>query len=100
MPHWIIRHTRGMYIEIIPTSAEARRSDPNMADELRRALAILRLRQVKERTGRSRSSIYADVKAGLFPEPINIGPRAVGWIEGEIDDWLAEKINSSRTRAT
>jgi prophage regulatory protein len=70
-----------------------------MAVQLRKALAILRLRQVKERTGRSRSSIYADVKAGRFPRPINIGPRAVGWVEDEIDDWLADRVNSSRARA-
>jgi hypothetical protein len=33
-------------------------------------LAILRLTQVKARTGRSRSSIYADIKAGRFVAPI------------------------------
>jgi prophage regulatory protein len=60
------------------------------------SLAILRLTQVKARTGRSRSSIYADIKAGRFIAPINIGPRAVGWLAHEIDEWIAARIAESR----
>jgi prophage regulatory protein len=59
-------------------------------------LVILRLTQVKARTGRSRSSIYADIKAGRFVAPINIGPRAVGWLAHEIDAWIAARIAESR----
>ena len=33
----------------------------------------------------SRSTLYADVKSGHFPPPINLGPRSVAWIEEEID---------------
>ncbi len=53
---------------------------------------ILRLPEVRQRTGRSRSRIYADVQAGTFPKPINIGPRAIGWIQSEVDDWIAARI--------
>lgn len=60
-----------------------------------KSLAILRLPQVKARTGRSRSSIYADIKAGRFVAPISIGPRAVGWLEHEIDAWLEARIAAS-----
>ena len=65
--------------------------------ELREALAILRLKQVIARVGRSRSSIYADVKAGAFPSPIRIGPRSVGWLDHEVSDWLARQVAQSRT---
>src|SRR5919198_2908625 len=70
--------------------AKVRRGVPKMSD------AILRLPAVKVRTGRSRSSIYADVQAGLFPAPIKIGPRAVGWLESEVEAWLAQQIELSR----
>ena len=50
-----------------------------------RPLAILRLPEVKARTGRSRSSIYADIKVGRFVSPISIGRRSVGWLAHEID---------------
>jgi prophage regulatory protein len=67
-----------------------------MANQLKQVLAIIRLTQVKARTGRSRSSIYADVKAGKFPAPISIGARAVGWLDSEIDAWIADCVANSR----
>ncbi len=57
---------------------------------------ILRLPAVKQRTGLSRSKIYCDVARGVFPRPISLGPRAVGWLASEISAWLAERIEVSR----
>lgn len=57
---------------------------------------ILRLPRVKDRTGLSRSSIYLKISQGLFPKPISLGARAVGWVESDIDQWLSEQIESSR----
>ena len=59
-------------------------------------ITILRLPQVLDRTGLSRSSIYAKVSAGDFPEPISLGARAVGWIEDEVLSWLTERVEVSR----
>lgn len=56
------------------------------------ATAILRLPDVKTRTGLSRSTIYFRVSQGLFPSPISLGARAVGWVEGEIQDWIETRI--------
>jgi prophage regulatory protein len=50
---------------------------------------LLRLDAVKELTGLSRSTIYADPD---FPKPVKIGVRAVAWVEQEISDWIAERI--------
>ncbi len=63
------------------------------------AQAILRLPHVKIRTGLSRSTIYLRVSEGTFPKPITLGPRAVGWIEAEISDWIARRIALSRKAA-
>ena len=52
---------------------------------------ILRLPQVKARTGLSRTSIYLRVKAGTFPAPISLGDRAVGWLDSSIDRWITER---------
>jgi prophage regulatory protein len=60
------------------------------------AITILRLPTVKSRTGLSRSSIYRFISKGLFPKPIYIGERAVGWNDLEIEEWLASKIEKSR----
>lgn len=57
---------------------------------------ILRLPTVKARTGLSRSTIYLRISEDTFPAPISLGSRAVGWIEAEVNDWLAQRIEASR----
>jgi prophage regulatory protein len=61
--------------------------------------SILRLPAVKSRCGLSRSTIYERIRAGEFPAPINLGGRAVGWPEAEIDAWIARQIEQSRKAA-
>lgn len=46
---------------------------------------ILRLPAVRERSGLSRSTIYQRIIDGLWPKPVNLGPRAVGWPASELD---------------
>ena len=57
---------------------------------------VLRLPEVRARTGLSRSTVYLRISEGKFPAPINLGPRMVGWLEAEIDDWLTIQIEKSR----
>lgn len=59
-------------------------------------ISILRARDVKARTGLSRSAIYAKIKVGEFPPSISLGTRAVGWPSNEIDEWIAARINAGR----
>jgi prophage regulatory protein len=49
---------------------------------------ILRLEEIKKLTKKSKSSIYADIASGLFPAPVKIGVRAVGWKTSQIANWL------------
>lgn len=58
--------------------------------------SILRLPAVKERTGLSRSTIYVFVSRGEFPAPISLGARAVGWVSGSIETWIANRVEQSR----
>jgi len=60
------------------------------------ATLILRLPEVKKRTGLSRSTIYSRVDQRTFPQPISLGGRAIGWIESEIETWLDRQIEASR----
>ncbi len=54
---------------------------------------VLRLKSVMEMTGMSRSSIYLYVEKGIFPKPIRLGPRAVGWILDEVESWLKTRLD-------
>jgi len=60
-------------------------------------LEILRLPQVCKVTGLCRSMIYQLEAEKRFPCRVKIGLRAVGWIEGEVQEWLAIRIERSRT---
>lgn len=57
---------------------------------------ILRLADVKGRTGLSRSTIYLNISQDNFPSPISLGARSVGWLESEIDAWIESRIQESR----
>ncbi len=57
---------------------------------------IIRLSTVKEITGLSRSTIYLRIEEGTFPKSISLGSRAVGWIEREVLEWVAQRIAESR----
>ncbi len=59
---------------------------------------FLRLPEVMARTGLSRSTIYLRLEQGLFPRPVSLGGRAVGWIESEIDEWMNNRVAESRGR--
>ncbi|MCL1093659.1 helix-turn-helix transcriptional regulator [Shewanella kaireitica] len=57
---------------------------------------VIRLPEVKNKTGLSRSSIYLRISKGEFPASTSLGGRAVGWFESDIDKWLDECIAASK----
>jgi prophage regulatory protein len=60
------------------------------------AVSILRLPAVKARVGLSRSAIYLAVSRREFPRPVQLGARAVGWLESDIEEWIRERVKLSR----
>jgi prophage regulatory protein len=57
-----------------------------------RSIKILRLPEVRARTGLSTSTIYAKIAEGTFPKQVPLGPHSVGFVESEIDDFNAACI--------
>ncbi len=55
---------------------------------------ILRRKQVETQTGYSRSTIYLRISQGLWPRPISLGARAVGWPAREVETLNAARIAS------
>ena len=54
---------------------------------------LIKLARVLEKTGLSRTSVYTNP---TFPKPIKLSARAVAWVELEIDEWIAKRIEASR----
>jgi len=59
-------------------------------------MKIIRLPEVVEITGLSRSTIYSRMSQDGFPKSISLGDRAAGWIESEIEEWIESRIRLSR----
>ncbi|MDI5921158.1 AlpA family transcriptional regulator [Halomonas sp. LR5S13] len=63
---------------------------------------MLRVRDVVAKIGLSRSTIYnkLDPKSKaydpLFPKPVKLSTRSVGWLQSEVDEWLARQANLRR----
>jgi prophage regulatory protein len=72
-----------------PTVVPPQKSFEKPVPTAPRSFRLIRLSAVKEITGRSRSTIYADPS---FPRPVKIGERAVAWVEDEIREWVDARI--------
>jgi len=55
---------------------------------------FLRIGAVVRETGLGRSTIYRLIAGEMFPGPVQLGPRAVGWRRSDLEQW------SSTRRAT
>lgn len=49
---------------------------------------VIRLQELKNKIGLSKSAIYNGVDKGTFPPPIKLGVRAVGWRLSSINAWI------------
>ncbi|AGQ97289.1 TPA: AlpA family transcriptional regulator [Vibrio parahaemolyticus] len=55
-------------------------------------MRFLKLKEVIEKTALSRSAIYRKMSEDAFPKSVNLGDRAVAWVESEVDDWMAKVL--------
>lgn len=64
---------------------------------------VLRIWDVEEMTGYSRSAIYDRLNPKSprydeeFPRPFKIGLSAVGWLESAVDEWITKRLNSIKS---
>ena len=49
---------------------------------------LLRLRDLKQKTGLGSSTIYRYIQAGTFPPPVKIGGFTARWRESQVDAWI------------
>jgi prophage regulatory protein len=66
---------------------------------------LIRLDEVIRIVGLKKSWIYAAIRAGRFPRPVQLGDRAVGWRLADIEHWVrarpltpADPVNVSGER--
>ena len=64
-------------------------------------IVVLRHQDLKREKGISWSYSWClrQEKAGKFPGRIKLGPGTVGWVESEIDAWLAARERTGTVHA-
>lgn len=68
-----------------------RKSSMSKSDKpIRRGEYLIRINDVLKRIPVSRSSFYAGIRAGHYPQPVRVGKRTVAWREPEIDQMIAD----------
>ena len=57
-------------------------------------MKLIRLPETLERTGLSRTQLYALVARGEFAQPVKLGPnaRAIAFSSDEVDAWIEERL--------
>jgi prophage regulatory protein len=59
-------------------------------------MRFLRVREVLPMVGFSKTTLYARIRAGKFPEPIALGPQTTAFLEGEVLEWMKTQVAQSR----
>ena len=61
---------------------------------------LMRLPEVLDRYPVSRSTLYKQIRQGVFPKPVQISDKSVAWIESEISRILDAKIQGQEIEET
>jgi prophage regulatory protein len=56
------------------------------------SMRVIRRSKIHQKTGLSITQIWRLEKAGLFPKKIKLGANSVGWLESEVDAWIAARV--------
>jgi prophage regulatory protein len=60
--------------------------------ELTDPLDIWRLAKVLNTTGHKRTGWYDAMKRGEAPRPVPLGPKTVGWLRLEVEDYIQSRV--------
>jgi prophage regulatory protein len=73
-------------------------SSPHLPDMAKRpsvegeTMKIIRFDEVMAKTGLKHSALYNLMAQGSFPKPVPLGLKARGWLESEVNDWIANRV--------
>jgi len=62
-------------------------------------MRLIRISEVIDMTGLSRSCIYRYINEERFPMSVSLSPRSVAWVESEIQQWIAERVERRHDNA-
>lgn len=60
------------------------------------SVQILKMPEVIRATGLARSTIYKLISENRFPRQIKLTSFSSGWLQSEVEAWIADRIAASR----
>lgn len=60
------------------------------------SVRLLRVKGVLDKVPFSRTELYNKLARGEFPAPVKLSARSVAWVESEVDEWIARRVEMSR----
>jgi prophage regulatory protein len=54
---------------------------------------FIRMPELRQKVGLSRSQIYRLIQDGAFPTPLKIGPKVAVWPETVVDEWMTDLVS-------
>jgi len=57
-------------------------------------IRLIRIKEVMNKVGIARSTVWYMVKKGGFPQPRKLSPRVTVWVESEIDEFIEKLVTN------
>ncbi|KGX22223.1 prophage CP4-57 regulatory family protein [Burkholderia pseudomallei] len=75
-----------------PVVGDASGEAQSLGAQVKRALRILRMKQLIERTNLSRATLYVLMSSDpTFPRKIKLTARSIGFLESDVDAWITRR---------
>ena len=65
-----------------------------MASSPQQLQLFIRLPEVRQKVGMSKSYIYDLITQDKFPKPVKVSSRISCWVAAEVDQWVQERIDA------
>lgn len=63
-----------------------------------KTVRFIRLKEVIDMCGMSRSAIYGAIKKGEFPAQVKLSERSSAWLHSEVTAWGEARIRAAREK--
>lgn len=64
---------------------------PDMVVLMEPTSRLIRLREVRQRTGVSTTTIYNMINKGTFPPSVSLGAKMKEWLGSEVEAWITSR---------
>jgi prophage regulatory protein len=60
---------------------------------------FISMREVRNRTSLSKTTIHKRINAGTFPRPVGLGGSRVAFVEAQVEAWMKARVSDRQDRA-